>query len=121
MGKVTKTQLLMAAITLVVLVGLVFAIVQLTSSDDQVDQPGSNVATNQPTNPNAVDDNEAAITKEKAEQIAIDKFGGSAKETESDSYQGQPAWEVELSDSKHGRIEVKVDKQTGEILHYEQD
>lgn len=50
MGKVTKTQLLMAAITLVVLVGLVFAIVQLTSSDDQVDQPGSDVATNQPTN-----------------------------------------------------------------------
>lgn len=62
-----------------------------------------------------------SISKAKAEKIAVDAYGGTVKETESDDYHGSPAWEVELRDSKYGRIEVKIDKKTGEILHYEKD
>lgn len=56
-----------------------------------------------------------------AEKIAIDKYGGTVKEIESDHYRGREAWEVEIRDSSQGRIEVKVDKETGEILDMEKD
>ncbi len=61
------------------------------------------------------------ITADEAERIALDEFGGTVKETESDHYRGEPAWEVEIYDSREGRIEVKVHKQSGEILHWEKD
>lgn len=61
------------------------------------------------------------ISRAQAEQIATDKYGGTVKETESDDYHGKPAWEVEIRDSREGRIEVKVDKITGEILDLEHD
>lgn len=63
----------------------------------------------------------SSITSSEAEDIAIEAYGGTVKETESDHHQGREAWEVEIRDSKHGRIEVKVDKHTGEILEMERD
>lgn len=64
---------------------------------------------------------ETPVTKEEAEKIVLDKFGGSVKETESDHYDGKEAWEVEVRDSSKGRIEVKVEKSTGKILSWEND
>lgn len=61
------------------------------------------------------------ISAEEAGKIVTDKYGGTIKEVENDDYRGKPAWEVEVRDSKEGRIEVKVDKQTGAILEKEQD
>lgn len=56
-----------------------------------------------------------------AGQIATEQFGGSVHGVESDHYHGTPAWEVEIKNSRRGRIEVKVDKATGEILEVEDD
>ena len=61
------------------------------------------------------------VSKSEAEKIALDKYGGSIKNTEDDLYHGTPTWEVEVRDSSKGRIEVKVDKTTGKILHVEGD
>lgn len=58
---------------------------------------------------------------QQAGRIATDKYGGTVKEIESDNYRGTPAWEVEITNSSQGRIEVKVDKATGAILHMELD
>ena len=53
--------------------------------------------------------------------IVTDKYGGELIGVEEDDFHGTPAWEVEVRDSSQGRIEVKVDKATGEILDIEQD
>ncbi|GAB3564152.1 PepSY domain-containing protein [Spelaeicoccus albus] len=62
-----------------------------------------------------------AVSRDRAGKIATDKYGGTVKNVESDDYNGKPAWEVEIRDSKQGRIEVKVEKSTGKILHMEHD
>lgn len=53
---------------------------------------------------------------DRAVQIAIGKYGGSVVEVEADSYRGTPTWEVELVNTRLGRIEVHVSRSTGEIL-----
>jgi len=62
------------------------------------------------------------IGMDEATQIAIDEFGGVLESVESDDHDGIPVWEVELDDTDLGMdLEVLVDKDTGEILHYEED
>ena len=59
---------------------------------------------------------------DEATQIAIDEFGGVLDSVESDDHDGIPVWEVELDDTDLGMdLEIMVDKDTGEILHYEED
>jgi hypothetical protein len=61
------------------------------------------------------------VSRAKAGQIATSRYGGTVKEIESDHYHGKAAWEVEIQNSNQGRIEVKVDKATGDILDVEKD
>lgn len=62
-----------------------------------------------------------AVTKDEAGRIATDKYGGTVINVESDHYRGKAAWEVEIRNSRQGRIEVKVAKATGEVLHMEHE
>lgn len=55
------------------------------------------------------------------ERIVLDRFGGSIDEIERETHRNIPAWEIEIKGSSEGDIEVKVDRQTGEILHWEHD
>lgn len=111
-----KIGLIVAAI---ILVGVVVVYGQPDGSSDPAKTDDSSRQTQpEETNPG---DQTSGISKSEAEQIAIDKYGGTVKEIEGDDYKGIPAWEVEINDSKKGRIEVKVDKKTGDILDYEQD
>lgn len=64
---------------------------------------------------------DGTVTMEQAGQIATDAYGGTIKSIEDDNYQGEPAWEVELRDSSEGRVEIKVSKATGEILHLDHE
>lgn len=61
------------------------------------------------------------VTADEAGTIATQAYGGTVKNVEADSYQGTPAWEVEIKDSDQGRIEVKVAQDTGEILDVEHE
>lgn len=62
------------------------------------------------------------IGMDEATRIALDEFGGELDSIESDHYDGIPVWEIELDDTDLGMdLEVVVDKETGEILHYEED
>lgn len=62
------------------------------------------------------------IGMDEASQIALDEFGGELDSIESDHFDGIPVWEVELENTDLGYdLEVMVDKETGEILHYEED
>lgn len=61
------------------------------------------------------------VNRDEAGRAATDKYGGTIKSVESDDYNGKPAWEVEIRGSDHGRIEVKVEKSTGKILHMSKD
>lgn len=90
------------------------------SSDSQPtsSQPTSEAAT--PLDPNN-NDQAGGVTAEEAGKIATDKYDGTVKEVESDDYKGTEAWEVEVRDSAEGRIEVKVERSTGVILHMEHD
>src|SRR5699024_9630272 len=56
-----------------------------------------------------------------AGKIATNEYGGTVREIESDHYRDAPVWEIKLRDSRQGRIEVKVDKNTGKIVKVEQD
>lgn len=61
------------------------------------------------------------VSLERAGKVATDKYGGTILSIEDDSFNGEPAWEVEISDSSEGRIEVKVSKATGEIINVDHD
>lgn len=61
------------------------------------------------------------ISLDDAAGIVTDQYGGEVIGVEDDDYRGTAAWEVEVRDSSEGRIEVKVDKSTGEILDVEHD
>jgi len=62
------------------------------------------------------------IGMDEASQIALKEFGGKLDNIESDHYDGIPVWEIELENTNKGiDLEVVVDKETGEILHYEED
>ncbi|WP_312181876.1 PepSY domain-containing protein [Arthrobacter sp.] len=76
-------------------------------------QEGSGTATSAPAT--------GSISLGDAGSIVTDQYGGEVIGVEDDDFRGTPAWEVEVKDSNEGRIEVKVDKATGEILDVEQD
>src|SRR5699024_2714208 len=62
-----------------------------------------------------------AATQTEAAQSAVNKYGGCTINVEDDDYNGEPAWEVEIRESNQntenaGRIEVKVDKSSGNVI-----
>lgn len=61
------------------------------------------------------------ISKEKAGQIATDKYGGDVISVEKEHEDGNLVYEVEIKNSKQGRIEVDVDAHTGEIVGMEKE
>lgn len=61
------------------------------------------------------------VTSAKAGQIATDRFGGRVLNIEPDTANGRPTWEVEIADSREGRIEVDVSQQDGAIVEMERD
>lgn len=61
------------------------------------------------------------ISRAEAERIALDEFGGTIDDIDDDSHNNRPTWEIEIKGSREGDIEVEVDRQTGEILHWERD
>lgn len=60
------------------------------------------------------------VTSTQAGRIATEEFGGIVKEVGSNDDEGMDSWEIEIRDSREGRIFVKVEKSTGKILHMEQ-
>lgn len=79
-----------------------------SDSDDGSGDEGSN-------------DDSDSISLDEAGKIVTDEYGGEVIGVEDDDFRGTPAWEVEVKDSDEGRIEVKVDKESGEILDMEHD
>ena len=61
------------------------------------------------------------IDQHRAGQIATDRFGGRVLNVEADQARGEPAWEVEVADSRQGRIEVDVSRASGAIVEMEHD
>ncbi|MFC4619515.1 PepSY domain-containing protein [Camelliibacillus cellulosilyticus] len=61
------------------------------------------------------------ISKNKAADIAIKKYGGELINVEKETEKNRPVYEVELKNSKQGRIEVDVDRETGRIIKMEKD
>lgn len=61
------------------------------------------------------------VTKKQAGKIVTDKYGGQVKSVEADHEKGQATWEVEVKNSRKGRIEVDVTKKTGKIVAFERD
>ncbi len=61
------------------------------------------------------------VSKSQAGKIVTDKYGGTVKSVEDDTHHGTPVWEVEVKNSKKGRIEVDVGKAHGKILEVETD
>lgn len=63
----------------------------------------------------------AGVDQRRAGQVATDRFGGRVLNVEADQAGGEPAWEVEVADSRQGRIEVDVSRASGAILELEHD
>lgn len=68
----------------------------------------------------------ADVSAQDAAQAAVDQYGGCTINVEGDDYGPDdiPAWEVEIRDAdvnteNGGRIEVKVDKATGDVVEDE--
>jgi hypothetical protein len=61
------------------------------------------------------------ISKSKARKLATDKYGGQVISVESDHAENRATWEVEIKNSRQGRIEVDVAKDNGDIVAMEHD
>jgi len=61
------------------------------------------------------------VTSEQAGRIATNRFGGRVLNVEPDTAAGRPSWEVEVADSREGRIEVDVAQADGAIVEMERD
>lgn len=61
------------------------------------------------------------ISISEAEQTTLDRFGGTVTEAKADTHNGTPVWEIDVDGSDEGDIEVKVDRQTGEIVAWERN
>lgn len=61
------------------------------------------------------------IPQDQAGKIVTDQYGGQVINVEPDTAKGEPSWEVEVRDSKQGRIEVDVSQATGAVLEMEHD
>lgn len=60
-----------------------------------------------------------SVDSDAAGRIVTDTYGGRVISVEEDTEQGKPAWEVEATGGRCGRIEVDVDKASGRILSFE--
>lgn len=67
------------------------------------------------------DTGSGSISLDDAAKIVTDEYGGEVIGVEDDDFHGTPAWEVEVKDSDESRIELKVDKESGETLDMEHD
>lgn len=63
----------------------------------------------------------ASISKDRAAKIATDQYDGQVISVEPDHAQGRATWEVELENSRQGRIEVDIAKNNGDIVATEPD
>lgn len=63
----------------------------------------------------------ASVSRQEAGQTVTDKYGGKVTSVESDHEKGQATWEVEVRDSRKGRIEVDVSKDSGKIVAFEKE
>lgn len=61
------------------------------------------------------------ISKDEAGKIATDKYGGDIINVEEEHEDGKLVYEVEIKNSKQGRIEVDVDAHSGEIVGMEKE
>lgn len=61
------------------------------------------------------------ISKDEAGKIATDKYGGDIINVEKEHEDGNLVYEVEIKNSKQGRIEVDVDAYSGEIVGMEKE
>lgn len=86
-----------------------------TTTGDAGTTPTTSEAGPAPTDP-ATQPSAGETTRDQAVQIAVGKYGGSVVDVEADSHHGTPTWEVELTNTSIGRIEVHVSRATGEIL-----
>jgi len=101
----------------------------VTVPDQSETTPPAQSGTAAPEDPADSDDGAEAVKPEvegigmdDAAQIAIDEFGGELDGIGSDYFDGIPVWEIELEDTDLGMdLEVLVDKETGEIVHHEED
>lgn len=59
------------------------------------------------------------VDSDAAGRIVTDTYGGRVINVEEDTDQGKPAWEVEATGGRCGRIEVDVDKASGRIVSFE--
>lgn len=64
---------------------------------------------------------QSQISKDKARTIATDKYGGDIINVEKDKDDGQLNYEVELKNSKQGRMEVHVNATNGKIVDTEKE
>ena len=62
-----------------------------------------------------------AVSARQAGRLATDRYGGRVLNVEPDTAHGAPAWEVEIADSREGRIEVDIDQRTGATVEIEHD
>jgi len=101
----------------------------VTVPDQNETTAPSDSGTAPPEGPEESDDGAEAVKPEvegismdEAAKIAVDEFGGEIDGIGSDYFEGIPVWEIELEDTDLGTdLEVLVDKETGEIVHHEED
>lgn len=67
------------------------------------------------------EDEDEPISKKEAGKIVTDKYGGDVINVEKEHENGKLVYEVEVKNSKQGRIEVDVDAATGKILNVEKE
>lgn len=62
---------------------------------------------------------DTAISRERAEQIALEQQPGRVEESDIETSDGRTVWEVEIETEDGRDYEVKIDAQTGEVLEIE--
>lgn len=93
---------------------------QPVEPDSQTGQPASDDTIDQ-TAPGTPSENQDDISMADARSIATERFGGTITEIKQDTHNDQPTWEIEMTDTSEGKIEVDVHRQTGEIIAWERD
>lgn len=91
---------------------------QTTTEQQPASNPPAETEESTQTTPDASSD---AISMEDAERIAVERFGGTVTESKQDTHNDQPTWEIEMTGTSEGKIEVDVHRQTGEIIAWERD
>lgn len=117
-----KTTQRIAAVVLAA--GLAGGLAACTTSDPVTDPEITQ--SEQPTTPtdegtDTGTDTTTEITEEDAEMVATSEYGGTVVSVESDDYNGEATWKVELAGSSQGDIEVEVSKASGEIVAVDEE